>query len=46
MRPGWKVCGEAEDGREPRPDLIILDFKMPFADGVLAASEISGSGSV
>ena len=48
MRPSWKICGEAEDGRdavtkasELRPDLIILDFKMPFADGVQAASEIS-----
>src|ERR1700719_615101 len=37
MRPSWKVCGEAEDGRdavtkasELRPDLIVLDFKMPF----------------
>jgi two-component system, NarL family, response regulator NreC len=48
MRPNWKVCGEAEDGREAvtkasqlRPDLIILDFKMLLFDGVRAASEIS-----
>jgi DNA-binding NarL/FixJ family response regulator len=48
MRPSWKVCGEAEDGRdavtkasELRPDLIILDSKMPFSDGIQAASEIS-----
>jgi two-component system response regulator NreC len=48
MRPSWKVCGEAEDGRdavtkasELRPDLIVLDFKMPFSDGIQAASEIS-----
>ena len=50
MRPSWKVCGEAEDGRdavtkasELRPDLIVLDFEMPFSDGVQAASEISKS---
>jgi two-component system response regulator NreC len=48
MRPSWKVCGEAEDGREAvtkaselRPDLIVLDFKMPFSDGIQVASEIS-----
>ena len=48
MRPSWKVCGEADDGRDAvtkasklRPDLIILDFKMPFSDGIQAASEIS-----
>ena len=43
----WSICGEAEDGREAiskatdlRPDLIILDFKMPLADGLQAAQEI------
>ena len=48
MRPSWKVCGEAEDGRdaitkasELRPDLIVLDFKMPLSDGIQAATEIS-----
>jgi DNA-binding NarL/FixJ family response regulator len=48
MRPHWKVCGEAEDGREAvlkaselKPDLIVLDFKMPLANGILAASELS-----
>ena len=48
MRPNWEVCGEAEDGREAvtkasalRPDLVILDFKMPLSDGIKAATEIS-----
>jgi DNA-binding NarL/FixJ family response regulator len=50
MRPHWDVCGEAADGRETvakaselRPDLIVLDFKMPFSNGIQAASEISTS---
>jgi DNA-binding NarL/FixJ family response regulator len=47
LRPHWQVCGEASDGAEVvamasqlQPDLIILDFKMPLADGIRAASEI------
>ena len=47
LRPDWQVCGEATDGAEVvtkaaqlQPDLIILDFKMPLADGIRAASEI------
>jgi DNA-binding NarL/FixJ family response regulator len=47
LRPHWQVCGEASDGVEAvamaaqlQPDLIILDFKMPLADGIRAASEI------
>jgi two-component system response regulator AlgR len=43
----WEVCGEAADGHETiakacdlKPDLNILDFKMPLADGLKAASEI------
>jgi DNA-binding NarL/FixJ family response regulator len=50
MRTDWQVCGEAKDGREAmakaaelRPDLIVLDFKMPLADGLKAASEIGMS---
>jgi DNA-binding NarL/FixJ family response regulator len=47
LRPNWEICGEAEDGREAiakatqlQPDVIVLDFKMPLADGLQAAYEI------
>jgi DNA-binding NarL/FixJ family response regulator len=47
MRPKWEVCGEATDGREVvtkvsqlQPDLIIMDFKLPLANGLQAAKEI------
>lgn len=47
-RADWKVCGEAENGREAvtkaaelQPDLIILDLAMPVMDGLKAAREIS-----
>lgn len=47
LRPDWEICGEAEDGREAiskatdlRPDMIVLDFKMPLANGLQAAQEI------
>jgi DNA-binding NarL/FixJ family response regulator len=50
LHPQWEVCGEATDGREVvakavelRPDLVILDFKMPVANGIKASSEISSS---
>ena len=46
---GFDVCGEAADGqqaidlaRETRPDLVILDVKMPVLDGLAAAETISG----
>ena len=47
-RPGWEVCGEAVDGPdaiqkslELHPDLIILDFLMPGANGLEVAREIN-----
>src|SRR4030081_1267274 len=50
MRPKWEICAEATDGREAvtkvselHPDLIIMDFKMPLADGIQAAREISAT---
>jgi DNA-binding NarL/FixJ family response regulator len=50
LHPHWEVCGEATDSREAvakgvelQPDLIVLDFKLPVANGVKAGSEISSS---
>jgi DNA-binding NarL/FixJ family response regulator len=46
----WKVCAEAADGMEAvqqaiesKPDMIILDFQMPFMDGLTASARISKS---
>jgi DNA-binding NarL/FixJ family response regulator len=43
----WEICGEAIDGRdavekarELKPDLVVLDFAMPMADGIKAGREI------
>jgi DNA-binding NarL/FixJ family response regulator len=48
--PGWEVCGEADNGREVltkaaelRPDVVVLDFKMPPVNGIKAGSELSAS---
>ncbi len=45
--PGWRVCGEASDGREAiersralRPDLVLLDISMPEVNGLEAARYI------
>ena len=47
QRAGFEVCAEARDGREAvelaresRPDLAILDVKMPELDGIDAARRI------
>ena len=49
---GYDVVGQAgdEDGairlaEELRPDLVILDVKMPVLDGIAAAERIAVSGS-
>src|SRR5215468_1614839 len=43
----WDVCGEAADGRQAvdaavalKPDLVLLDYKMPNGDGIKAACEL------
>lgn len=45
---GYEVAGEAADGQEAveltralRPDLVIMDVKMPRRDGIDAAAEIA-----
>lgn len=46
---GYRVVGEAADGAkaieladELRPDVVILDVKMPVLDGISAAERIAG----
>jgi DNA-binding NarL/FixJ family response regulator len=46
-RPGWRVVGEAANGREAvekaielKPDVAIVDLSMPQLDGVEAARQI------
>src|ERR687890_149028 len=47
---GYEVVGQAGDGaraielaEELRPDLVILDVKMPVLDGIAAAERIAGA---
>jgi response regulator NasT len=49
VEEGYEVVGEAGDGetavrltREHKPDLVILDVKMPIMDGIAAAEQIAG----
>jgi response regulator NasT len=50
VEEGYDVVGEAGDGEaacrlaeELRPDLCILDIKMPIMDGLAAAEKIAGA---
>jgi DNA-binding NarL/FixJ family response regulator len=45
--PGWEVCAEARTGSEAvaraeelRPDIVVLDFRMPGLNGLDAARKI------
>ena len=47
---GYQIAGEASDGEravelasELRPDLVILDVKMPVLDGITAAERIAAN---
>ena len=49
--PGLEVAGEAADGRtaidlarRERPDVVLMDIRMPGMDGITATKQITGLG--
>lgn len=52
-QPGITVVGEAADGRRAiamartlRPDVCLLDIRMPYVDGIEATRQLAGPGVV